>query len=206
MAYKQAFVDDYPYLVYASETDATNESGGIEPSGTITITENGTGIDVAEYAFADVEVPTPQPVISAYQWMVYGTVIEPVEDGLIQPGGATFQKLYSSADEYENGNMPIIDVSDAYDVAGNSQLLVRGNMFCICESATIEEILQATVESIQAYRVGIDLETHKIDSLEALDMEIYESGVYGFTIPDSEPSADPIEFVLIYVETSGGGN
>lgn len=31
--------------------------GGIEPEGTITITENGTGIDVAQYATADVSVP-----------------------------------------------------------------------------------------------------------------------------------------------------
>ncbi len=31
--------------------------GGITPEGTITITENGTGIDVAEYATADVSVP-----------------------------------------------------------------------------------------------------------------------------------------------------
>lgn len=31
--------------------------GGIEPEGTITITQNGTGIDVAQYATADVVVP-----------------------------------------------------------------------------------------------------------------------------------------------------
>lgn len=33
--------------------------GGIEPTGTITITKNGTGIDVAQYATADVNVPNP---------------------------------------------------------------------------------------------------------------------------------------------------
>ena len=35
--------------------------GGEEPTGTITITENGTGINVAQYATADVAVPSSAP-------------------------------------------------------------------------------------------------------------------------------------------------
>lgn len=58
--YKHGFVDDYPYLVYCDDNKAvyTNESDVpyIEPSGTIIITENGEGIDVAQYAYADVNV------------------------------------------------------------------------------------------------------------------------------------------------------
>lgn len=37
--------------------DIAENGGGTEPTGTITITQNGTGIDVAQYATADVNVP-----------------------------------------------------------------------------------------------------------------------------------------------------
>lgn len=38
--------------------------GGVTPTGKITITENGTGIDVAQYASADVAVPEPTGTIT----------------------------------------------------------------------------------------------------------------------------------------------
>ena len=37
--------------------DVAENGGGVTPTGTIEITENGTGIDVAQYAYADVSVP-----------------------------------------------------------------------------------------------------------------------------------------------------
>lgn len=37
----------------------------IRPEGTITITENGTGIDVSQYASADIAVPTPTPSLQS---------------------------------------------------------------------------------------------------------------------------------------------
>lgn len=40
-------------------------NGGITPTGTITITQNQTGIDVAQYALADVAVPAPAPNLQA---------------------------------------------------------------------------------------------------------------------------------------------
>ena len=63
---KHEFVDDYPFLVYTDEVDTTkgdylvsdsNVSALTEaPEGTISITENGSNIDVAQYAYADVNV------------------------------------------------------------------------------------------------------------------------------------------------------
>ena len=48
---------EYGHKIRAIET-------GITPSGTIEITENGTGIDVTEYASANVAVPQPSGTIS----------------------------------------------------------------------------------------------------------------------------------------------
>ena len=56
MAKKEDFIEINPYLVYSPEADESG-GGGIVPAGTIEITENGEGIDVSEYAYADVAVP-----------------------------------------------------------------------------------------------------------------------------------------------------
>ena len=63
---KHEFVDDYPFLVYTDDVNTTkgdylvsdsNVSALTEaPEGTISITENGSNIDVAQYAHADVNV------------------------------------------------------------------------------------------------------------------------------------------------------
>ena len=63
---KHEFVDDYPFLVYTDDVNTTkgdylvsdsNVSALTEaPEGTISITENGSGINVAQYAYADVNV------------------------------------------------------------------------------------------------------------------------------------------------------
>lgn len=58
--------DEDGYVTYLNEPDTDRElskniqeDGYPEPTGTITITQNGSGIDVKDYASADVNVPFP---------------------------------------------------------------------------------------------------------------------------------------------------
>ena len=69
-------------------------SGGPKPSGKITITENGTGIDVAQYAEADVAVPSSDPILgeitvktytSGYYVDIYGIIN--IIDGKVKSAG-----------------------------------------------------------------------------------------------------------------------
>ena len=55
---------DVSGTVYDYLNGETYPLGGSTPTGTITITENGTGIDIAEYRLADVNVPANGVLIS----------------------------------------------------------------------------------------------------------------------------------------------
>lgn len=58
---------DVSGAVYDMLNGTSYSLGGSEPSGTITITENGTGLDVARYALADVNVPSAASLIQTLE-------------------------------------------------------------------------------------------------------------------------------------------
>lgn len=62
---QQVISSDSGYTGLSSVTIAPIPSQYIVPSGTKSITANGTGIDVSEYAEVDVAVPTPSPNLQA---------------------------------------------------------------------------------------------------------------------------------------------
>ena len=66
-------------------------SGLIKPSGTISITENGTGIDVANYATADVNVPNDNTdLMDLISRHLSGTFTVPNGDNTIEIGSYAF--------------------------------------------------------------------------------------------------------------------
>lgn len=83
-------------------------SGGSKPSGKITITENGTGIDVALYAEADVAVPASAVVSGTKSITANGTGIDVTNyaavDVAVPSSEPQYSKVTVNVVDYRTGN------------------------------------------------------------------------------------------------------
>lgn len=110
--------------------------GGVAPSGTISITENGEGIDVAQYAYADVnvsggggtsthkvyvilpETPETRPNVNVYKQTVsgYDETVSTAQEVLELQGEGETITFYASTFEAADGwNYEIYYLSDIQD-------------------------------------------------------------------------------------------
>lgn len=153
--------------------------GGASPTGTIEITENGEGINVAQYAYADVNVSGGQVNVGNLVGIVATT------DNMSIGDTATFETFCVLDVNY--GDTTLISQSE------------RSNAFFIAANLTaLIEISDAT--SVSGLYVATLDESSKYASVEELTVE-YDFNEYSeltFTVPDL--SDDPDNLAYLYIK------
>ena len=179
------------------DVEKTIPEGYIKPSGKKTISQNGTDIDVAEFAKVDVSVPIPKTVIEPLSIIKNGTytapdgvngyspieVAVPVPDGYIKPSGTKSITANGTHDarEYESVAVNVPIPNGYIKPSGKKTISENGENINVSEYATVD--------------VNVPIPSGYIKPSGTL--EITENGSYDIT---------QLERVEVNIESGGGGD